>query len=218
MSRNQNARPGRKVRIQTAYGTLALAVALAFTGCDAGTGPQLSRVKIQLTDAPSDIIETAEVWISQVYLQGGGEDDDSTSEGTGRVELFNDSENPFYVDLLTLRDGITADLTPEVPVDVGLYQGLRFIVDSTRVTLIEGVSFEDGSQSATLFVPSGSQSGIKVKLDDILETAEDQTTTIVVDFDVDANFVIQGTQGPEGVRRILFTPVLKEKSRSRDDS
>lgn len=218
MGRNSSTRPGRKVRIQTAYGTLALAVALAFTGCDAGTGPQLSRVKIQLTDAPSDVIETAEVWISRVYLQGGGEEADSSAEESGRVDLFNDSENPFHVDLLTLRDGITADLTPDVPVDVGLYQGLRFIVDSTRVTLIEGVSFEDGSQSATLFVPSGSQSGIKVKLNDILETAEDQTTTIVVDFDVDANFVIQGSHGPGGIRRIMFTPVLREKSRSRDDS
>ena len=100
-------------------------------------------------------------------------------------------------------------------VDPGSYQGLRLVVDSARVTLIEGVNFADGTDNATLFVPSGSQSGIKVKLDDLLVVAEGESVSILVDFDVYDNFVIQGEHGPGGVRNIIFTPSLKERGRSR---
>ena len=38
------------------------------------------------------------------------------------------------------------------------------VVDSATVTLADGVTFQDGSSTDTLFVPSGMQSGIKVQL------------------------------------------------------
>lgn len=190
---------------------LALAGAVLVAGaCNDATGPQLSRVRVELTDAPSDIIAQADVWISQVYLQGGG---NSTDGGGGRVVLFENADEPLHFDLLTLQDGVTADLTGYVDVDVATYQSLRLVVDSARIILIEGVTFEDGTDNATLFVPSGSQSGIKVKLNEAIEAAEGESVSIVVDFDVDDNFVIQGDQGPRGVRGILFTPSLKERGR-----
>ena len=205
MVRKRFSALGKKVRALAVVGTVLVAGA-----CSESTGPQLSRVRVELTDAPSDVIAKADVWISQVYLQGGG---DGTEEGSGRVILFENTDEPLHYELLTLRDGVTADLTGFVSVDVGTYQSVRFVVDSARVTLIEGVTFEDGTDNATLFVPSGSQSGIKVKLDDVIEAGEGESVTIVVDFDVDANFVIQGDHGPGGVRRILFTPTLKEWGR-----
>jgi len=134
---------------------------------------------------------------------------------SGRVDLFNDPDNPQHYDLLTLRNGVTADLTDVVNVAVGLYGSLRLVVDSARVTLVEGVSFEDETDTATLFVPSGSTSGIKVLLVRDLEAVEREITTVTVDFDVDQNFVIQGTQGPGGVRRVIFTPLLREHARYR---
>jgi hypothetical protein len=192
-------------------------MAAAVSACDSGTSPELSSIKIQLKDAPTEVIANAEVWISRIYLQGGGEDGDSTAADSldtgGRVDVFNDSANPFHVDLLTLQDGITADVTDAVPVNAGSYQSLRFIVDSAKVTLVEGVTFEDGTNTAALFVPSGSQSGIKVKLDDIIDAQEGETTTILVDFDVEASFVIQGQSSPNGIRGILMNPVLKEANR-----
>ena len=131
------------------------------------------------------------------------------------MDLFNDAAHPLKFDLLKLRDGITADLTGLVEVDVGLYQGLRFVVDSARVHLIEGLAFEDGSTSGTLKVPSGSTSGIKVKLSDILRAEEGETTTVTVDFDVDQNFKILRAGQTDVVKKVMFTPVLLEKGRSR---
>ena len=199
---------------------LALAALLAAAACDSGgTGPETSHVQVLLTDAPHPQLDSALVWISRVYLQGGGglEPDTAASDSTsggGRVDLFNDPAHSLKFDLLKLRDGVTADLTGLVEVDVGLYQSLRFVVDSARVFLVQGLAFENGSRWGTLKVPSGSTSGIKVKLDDVLRAEEGDTTAITVDFDVDDNFKIHQNPQTGVVTKVLFTPVLKEKGRT----
>ena len=176
------------------------------------TGLRTSSVRVLLlTDAPSDMIASAGLWISHVYLQGRvgepGED------GGGRVDLFNDPGSPHHYDFLELQDGLTADLTGFVEIEAGLYQGLRLVLDSARVTLVEGLTFLDGTDTATLMVPSGSQSGIKVMLNDDIDAGEGESTTLTVDFDVDRNFVFQGGRGQSAIRGILFTPVLLELDR-----
>ncbi len=209
--------------------TACLATVLAVTVCggDSATEPSVARVQILLTDAPSDYIAAAEIWISRVYLMPGAMDDDSETEGEGeeegqgqnpRVDLFNDPENPLHYDLLTLRDGLAADLTDLTEVPEGEYGKLRLVVDRAEVTLIEGVLFKDGTDVAALKVPSGSKSGLKVKLAEVI-TAEAGTTTIVtVDFDVDQNFRLQGNpENPRGLNGVLFTPNLKELKREEED-
>jgi hypothetical protein len=172
----------------------------------------MARVQILLTDAPSDYLETAEVWISRVVLVPG---EDDSVEGSGFVDLYNDPAAPQWFDLLTLRDGITAELSEVVEVPEGRYAQLRLVVDSARVTLRDGYTFRDGSVTRPLFVPSGSQSGIKVQLADPLEAEEGGVTILTVDFDVDRNFVMQGNPDtPAGIQGILFTPVLQEKGRT----
>lgn len=207
--------------------TLALGVASwCLTGCDGGTAPELAKVVVQITDQPSEMLETAEVWISRIYLQGSEGSEEGASGGVaggeeasadGRVDLFDAGGDPgarLVLDLLTLRDGATADATGEVPVEAGIYHQLRFVVDSTWVVLTEGFVFEDGSTEQGFKVPSGARSGIKVKLiDGLLEAAAGETVTVTVDFPVDGSFVIQESRDPQVIRRILFTPVLEEKER-----
>lgn len=209
-----------KVRLSLAA---TLLVAAGVAACESGaTAPQTAQVRVLLTDAPADMLDSAHVWISRVYLQGGGGTQpdtaaaDSTaadSTASGRVDLFNNPVKPLEYDLLTLRDSVTADVTGLVTVDAGSYQGLRFVVDSARVVLKDGYTFEDGTTSAVLKIPSGSTSGIKVKLKDIVMANDGETTTVTVDFNVDDNFVIQMNQQTGQVRKILFKPVLKEKTR-----
>ena len=218
--------PGRGTKVRLALTTGILVAGMA--ACDSNaTGPETQRsaqVQVLLTDAPSDMLDSARVWVSHVYLQGGGgsvpdtAQADSTSAGGGRVDLYNDPANPLSYDLLTLRDSVTADITGLVTVDAGTYQGLRFVVDSARVVLKEGYTFEDGTNSAAMKVPGGSTSGIKVKLKDVLLANEGETTTVTVDFDVDANFVIQTNPQSGLVKKVMFTPVLKERSRKSTSS
>jgi hypothetical protein len=58
------------------------------------------------------------------------------------------------------------------------------------------------------------QSGIKVQLSAPLEAEAGELTIVVVDFDVDRNFVLQGNPDtPAGLKDVLFTPLLHEERR-----
>ncbi|MEQ9397658.1 MAG: DUF4382 domain-containing protein [Longimicrobiales bacterium] len=218
MNTTRTTRPRHKVTALLGAATLLTAVGTACADSDPAGPSGTARIQILLTDAPSDMLDSAHVWISRVYLVGGGGDPDTAATDTvttgGKIDLFHNPSAPLVFDLLTLRDGVTADVTGEVPVEATTYRGLRFVVDSARVTLSEGFSFEDGSRVGSMKVPSGAQSGIKVKLDDVLDPDTDERLILTVDLDVDENFVIQMNNQTGTVRRILFTPVLKEKERT----
>jgi hypothetical protein len=192
-------------------------IALGAAACSEealGPGDGKARVQIRITDKPSDYIATAEIWVSRVYLQPRDGDN-----GGERFYLFDDPENPRYYDLLKLRDGITADLTEVVDVDPGSYAQLRLIVDSARVSLVDGLAFRDGTTSRRLFVPSGARTGIKVQLAEPIEAEEGATTVVLIDFDVDRNFVFQGNfNTPAGVMGVIFTPTVVEKRRSVEEN
>lgn len=196
----------------------ALAV-LAFTAaCDSnpGASEDAAFVRILLTDAPVDYLEEAWVRISRVYLIPGEEDPE---EGPPFVDLFNDPDNPLEYDLLTLQDGVTADLTGDVEVPAGQFNQLRMVVSYAEVTLRDGYEFSEGGRTRPLFVPSGAQSGIKVNLLEPVTTEGGTISIILVDFDVNQNFVIQGNpETPAGIQGILFTPMLRELSRNVEGS
>lgn len=180
---------------------------------DQPTGEAL--VQILLTDAPADYIAEAWVDISRVYLIPGEEDPE---QGPPFVDLFNDPADPLRYDLLTLRDGITADMTGEVEVPAGTYRQLRMIVANAEVTLVDGYEFQDGTTTRTLQIPSGAQAGIRVNLLESITAEAGTINVVLVDFDVDQNFVIQGNpETPAGIQGILFTPMLRELSRTVDE-
>ena len=204
-------------------GAMALLPLAACEDDPAGSGDD-AHIQIQFTDAPADLIESAEVWISRVYLQGGPDDDDQDDEDgdtpNGRVDLFNDPAHPFEVDLLVLADGVTANLSAPVDIPPGDYKGLRVVVDSAFVTLKTGFTFPGGATTKALKIPSGSTSGLKVQLNGEIEAEEGATTTLLLDFDVNQSFVIQGQKPPATggtVQNILLTPVIREMERSSDE-
>ena len=115
-----------------------------------------------------------------------------------------------------LQEGVTFDLTGEVPIPEGSYGQLRFVVDEAHIALNEGFTFSDGSSERSLTVPSGFfrviLHGEEDEEDDsgslVFEGGE--TEIVLVDFDVSRSFVFQGPpDSPKGVR---FKPVLKQIS------
>jgi hypothetical protein len=203
------------VRRAISFVAVVAAGTLLASACNDSTGPNgEARVQIRLTDAPSDYIASAEIWVSAVYLQRADDDE----EGDPRVFLFDDAANPKHYDLMTLRDGVTADLTDATDVEAGNYAQLRLVVDSAFVTLIDGLEFSGGGNTARLKVPSGSASGVKVQLAEPVDAEAGETVVLLVDFDVNDNFKLQGNpETPAGLNGILFTPVLKEKSRTEEE-
>jgi len=154
----------------------------------------MSHVFVRLTDAPSPPLASAQVWISEVYLVGDGENPRFTITTGPSTEY----------DLLDFQDGVTA-LIGDNTIPAGDYAQLRMIVDSARVTLADGALFSNGTDTSTMKVPSGSQTGIKVVFGGPVHIEPGQTV-VVVDFDVSRSFVFQGTStAPDGVH---FKPVL----------
>jgi hypothetical protein len=185
----------------------AVVLTIGFVGCsgtdDAVTGGN-SQVRVLLTDAPSDSIAAAEVTISRVYL---------TSDDGPHVDLMPASDLPVTYDLLDLRNGVEA-LLADRGVPAGTYGQLRLVVASADVTLVEGLTFEDGTHFRSLKVPSGMESGIKVQLATPIDADPGEVTIVVVDFDVNQNFVLQGASATSStIKDVLFTPLLQEKRR-----
>jgi len=180
-------------------GTTIAALALALVACNDDNGPSnggdTGTLTLRLTDAPGEEIESAVIYVSQVYLIPGSEEDGE------RVVI---SDTPASYDLLSLQGGVTALLgSEEIP--VGSYEQLRMVVDSARVTLVPPVLFDDGTNTALLKVPSGSTSGLKVNLSGPIEIVPGETFW-VVDFDVGQSFVFQGPPG--GPKSVHFKPVI----------
>jgi hypothetical protein len=172
---------------------VALAALLTGLSCETLSSP-LANVRLYLTDTPAEQIESAVVWISRAYLVPAGENE----------EFVTLTDEPQEYDLLTLQNGVTA-LLGEATIPEDDYEQLRLVVDSARLTLVEGATFADGERSRLLFVPSGMQTGIKVNFGGPLTISGG--TDIVVDFDVSRNFKFLGP--PPGPFDVLFTPLLE---------
>ncbi len=156
-----------------------------------GAGPATAMFRVLLTDAPSDQLDSAVIYISQVYLQGD----------SGRTVV---SDSAMSFDLLVLANGVTAELADSV-IPTGEYHQLRLIVDSARAVLKAPLTFRDGSTTASMKVPSGSTSGLKVKFGGpiVVDSGE---VVVVIDFDVSRSFVFQGP--PSAPKSVSLKPVI----------
>jgi hypothetical protein len=186
--------------------TAALLGAMLLSGCNettdpnspngaggggGGAAPQTAIFRVLLTDAPSDQLDSAVIYISQVYLQGD----------SGRTVV---SDSAMSFDLLVLANGVTAELADSV-IPTGEYHQLRLIVDSARAVLKAPLTFRDGSTTASMKVPSGSTSGLKVKFGGpiVVDSGE---VVVVIDFDVSRSFVFQGP--PWAPKSVSLKPVI----------
>lgn len=172
---------------------LAGAALGVLAGCSTdSTAPQMGTIVVRITDAPSDQFDSVRVWVTKVALVGGA---------GGPVTI---ADTAAKYDLLSLQNGVTA-LLASATIPTGSYEQLRLVVDSARVWLKAPLTFADGSTDATLRVPSGMQTGIKVNFGTPVRVAPGETD-ITVDFDVSRSFVFHGpADAPDS---ISFKPVI----------
>ena len=182
----------------------------------------------------SETIEKAEVWISEVYFQGvpgqgrvevfSADDAGNNDNNNGNGDQGDDGR--LLIDLMDLQEGVDVVLGEDAQeVEPGEYGQLRFVVDEAEVTLKEDYEFADGERTQSLSIPSGAQSGIKVNppRDDNdnngengegnevgVDVAEGSTVTVVVEVDVEGNFVFQGPPHDTTIQGVLFTPTLQQ--------
>jgi uncharacterized protein DUF4382 len=179
-------------------------------GLDASATGQIEAMvtSTPVSDSPfssltQNVLAGAEVTVTHVFLM-------PVSGFAGEeIEVFS-SEAGKTLDLLNLQSGLQAELA-QATIPAGRYDQMRVVLSSARVTLADGFTFSDGSNTAVLITPGAEQSGVKVLLRSDIDVPEGALSTLVLDFNVARNFNVQmDTQSDTVVRRVSFTPVIQE--------
>jgi hypothetical protein len=155
------------------------------------------RINVHLTDSPFpiDVISHTYVTIDRVEIQQKAEADTEQSDDTFVVL----SEETMVVDLLELTNGITEQIA-SADLEAGYYDMVRLHVADATVVLTNGSEFD-------LKVPSGSSSGLKVKIRPEIYLEEGQTSDVLLDFDVSKSFVVKGSL--DNIKGFNFKPVVR---------
>ncbi|WP_323752221.1 DUF4382 domain-containing protein [Marinobacter sp.] len=170
----------------------ALAGSLAACGGSGGgsSSAQTGTVSVGLTDAPATDLSSVHIAFNTIRLKhADGEWLEYSLEETGNV------------DLLTLQGGMTEPLITDEEVPAGEYKEIRLIVDTDNSWVTKT---SEGDARYTLGVPSGEQSGLKLKGDFVV--AADTSTDFTIDFDVRKSIV-----DPQGSAQgdFMLKPVLR---------
>ena len=154
------------------------------------------KVNVYLTDAPFpiDLVSQTVVTIDRVEIR---KQDNDTTEAS----FITIMEEPFEVDLLTLSNGITEQLA-SIELEAGTYDMMRMHVTDSKVILTDGTEFD-------LKIPSGSSSGLKIKIEPALSIESGQTSDVLLDFDVSKSFVAKGNWKGGKLNGFNFKPVVR---------
>lgn len=154
------------------------------------------KVNIYLTDAPFpiDLISKTYVTIDKVEIRK----QETDSAGSEFIVL---TEEPMEIDLLTLSNGVT-ELLASVDLEAGTYDKIRMHVTDSKVVMKDDTEF-------ALKIPSGSSSGLKIKIEPALEIGSGQTADVLLDFDVSKSFVAKGNMQNGHFNGFNFKPVVR---------
>lgn len=149
-------------------------------------------VQLEITDAPFpfEAIAQANIIVKELAVVG-----------EGGVSVVN-SQTHIY-DLVQLQHGETAIMT-SIQLLPGSYSEFRLVVEEATVTLTDGRSF-------SLKIPSGSSSGLKVKLAEPLVITSGLSERLVFDFDLSQSFkpIPNSAQKAEDINSFTFHPVVR---------
>lgn len=149
-------------------------------------------ISFSLTDAPVDNIDAINIMISNVAIKADNDDDDQS--GWINIPITNSE----WINLLELQNGLTTELAFLDQLGPGTYSQIRLILDSNNPPF----AIDQSDNSIEVKIPSGNQSGIKLKTS--FEVITDETTDIVVDFDLRKSL-----KSVAGGARLQMKPVLR---------
>ncbi|MCX7786632.1 MAG: DUF4382 domain-containing protein [Spirochaetes bacterium] len=149
-----------------------------FFAVSCSTSDDSSAVAFKLTDAPDTSgITNVKISVSQIKVNESADATDGQG-GSWKILTLNPAKE---VDLLTLTNGVTANLGElEIAGGTQINQ-IRFVIDSAKV------STDNGSTYSSLNVPSNS-----VKIVNAFQVPLSGSISIVLDFDVSKSVVKTG--------------------------
>jgi len=156
----------------------------------------MGRLSLALTDAPVDDAYSVVVQFNKVSIRGVGATDD----------IVFDLDPVMSVDLLTLQGANSQTVITDEVVPAGSYDEIRLFIDSVPGVQDSYIVLEQGGAQYDLEVPSGTQSGLKVKGE--LSVPEDGSASFTIDFDVRRSIVKAGNDNSKNGVKYMLKPVL----------
>ena len=129
-------------------------------------------LQIRLTDAPGDY-QQVNIDVQEVQAR--------VQDSSGSQWYSLDTQAGIY-DLLLLQDGVDTVLVND-SLPPGELEELRLILGEDNTVMCDSIL-------QPLEVPSGSQSGLKIKLQQLM--IQDSLSTLTLDFDAEASIVARG--------------------------
>lgn len=157
------------------------------------------RLNVYLTDSPFPIglVENTFVTIDRVEVRQRIE----TEDGDDKESFIVIAEGIMEFDLLKLTNGITAPLAT-ADLEPGYYDMIRLRVVDAKVVLTDGTVHD-------MKVPSGSTSGLKIKIKPVIHIGQGQTSDVLLDFDISKSFVARGNMKSGQILGFIFKPVVR---------
>lgn len=157
-------------KLKTSF--IATAVAMTLMACS-DSDRESGTLALSVTDAPVDGAEAVVVEFTGVEIQG-----------SGQPQSF-DFDMPKSIDLLQLTGSDSVDLLPETELAAGQYQWIRLKVNANRGVTDSYIDIDGARYS--LFVPSGSETGLKLIRPFVI--AAGGKTDFTIDFDLRKSIV-----------------------------
>lgn len=150
----------------------------------------MGTLRLMATDAPLDFdsVSSAKITVEEIQVK---------SSSSGEKITVMDKETT--LDLMTLRNGLVESLS-EVEIPAGKYNEILIIISGSRIEMKDGRTFP-------FKIPSGSTSGLKVKVSPDLEITTGLSTDVLLDFDLSRSFV--PTMNGKEVSSFNFKPVVR---------
>ena len=178
--------------------TIAVAVVsmIFVQSCNNDEESKTASVQIKLVDFPGDYLG---VNVNIVDVQY------NSSEDEGGWKSFESFEGPVEVDLTKLVGGNSLLLTDQI-MPSGMMKQIRLILGDGNNVVVEG-SDELTELTFDLDTPSAQQSGLKLKLDTVLEPGF--SYTFILDWDVQKSIVKTGSD------KYILKPVIRVGAEAR---
>jgi hypothetical protein len=213
----------QKVKIRFIGIAVFVILAGIFAGCQETDEAEAMRdiapgngyLVIKLTDAPfpADLVAEANITIDRIQFLATTEDDDLTDDDLGEdiedqgnnesseSKFVVEFEEPVTFNLLELSNGVTTILT-ENEIPAGYYNEIRLHIIESGIVLTDETRFD-------LKIPSGSSSGLKIKLHPSLHIEDNGFAEVLLDIDVSRSFIVRGNLQKGKVNGFIFKPVVR---------
>lgn len=173
--------------------TAASVLSFMMFSCSDETDTESAHLVVKMIDAPGDY-DQVNVDIQDIQINGSQDEEGWTSLENVKSDVY---------DLLELTGGAEALLADnELP--AGPLSQIRLILGENNTLVMDG-------ETKNLTVPSGAQSGLKLKVNTTLEPGVEYT--ILLDFDAARSVVKAGASGKYNLKPVIRT-VLEATSGS----